>query len=63
MSRQARHDKEKRYIDKLDMTKRRDISTSSTDNKGGRNGRPIYSKLFNRNVLKNSLKELPAFCY
>ena len=33
------------------------------DNKGGRNGRPIYSKLFYRNVLKNSLKELPAFCY
>ena len=51
MSRQARHDKEKRYIDKLDR------------NKGGRNGRPIYSKLFYRNVLKNSLKELPAFCY
>ena len=57
MSRQARHDKEKRYIDKLDMTYRQ----ARHDNKGGRNGRPIYSKLFYRNVLENSLKELPAF--
>ena len=58
MSRQARHDKEKRCLDKLDMTKRRDISTSSTEIRAVATAalyiQNYFTGMFSRTALRNS---------